>query len=44
MEITGLNSVNRVLFIENKANYLDYISRNKKLDELVLYHGGFYSR
>ena len=43
MEITGLNSVNRVLFIENKANYLDYISRNKKLDELVIYHGGFYS-
>lgn len=43
MEITGLGPVKRILFIENKANYLDYLNRKKESDELVVYHGGFYS-
>jgi len=42
IEITGLNPVRRILFIENKANYLDYIKK-KEPDELIIYHGGFYS-
>jgi len=35
--------VSRVLLIENKANYEHYIRRNRKEDEVVIYHGGFYS-
>lgn len=42
MDITSINNVRRVLFIENKANYLDYLKK-RELDELVVYHGGFYS-
>lgn len=42
MEIIDLASVKRILFIENKANYLDYINKRKP-DELIVYHGGFYS-
>lgn len=33
----------RVLFIENKANYIWYITENRSEDQLVLYHGGCYS-
>ena len=36
-------AVRRVLWIENKANYVWYIANERKDDELVLYHGGFYS-
>lgn len=43
LEIIGFNSVQRVLFIENKANYLDYIFKEKTRNELVIYLGGFYS-
>ena len=43
LEIEGMGRVNRVLFIENKTNYMDYISKGKGLDELVIFHGGFYS-
>lgn len=43
MEIIDLVSVKRILFIENKANYLDYLNNKKKPDELIVYHGGFYS-
>jgi hypothetical protein len=39
--VTG--PVSRVLLIENKANYEHYIRRNRKEDEVVIYHGGFYS-
>lgn len=35
--------VRRILSIENKANYFDYIYKTKKKDELVIYHGGQYS-
>lgn len=36
------DKVTQVIFIENKANYIDYIM-NKNENELVIYHGGFYS-
>lgn len=35
--------VSRLLLIENKANYEHYIRKDLKKDEVVLYHGGFYS-
>lgn len=35
-------NITQIIFIENKANYIDYI-RNKRDKELVIYHGGFYS-
>lgn len=37
------HSINKVVFIENKANYTDYISKHRQDTELVVYHGGFYS-
>ena len=37
-----LINVSKIIFIENKSNYIDYIE-NKKEDEFVIYHGGFYS-
>ena len=33
----------RILSIENKANYFDYITKSEKRNELVIYHGGQYS-
>ncbi len=35
--------IRRVLFIENKANYVWYLSHRKKDEELVIFHGGCYS-
>lgn len=35
--------IKRILFIENKTNYDEYILKHKKDDELVIYHGGFSS-
>lgn len=35
--------IRRVLFIENKANYIWYITHEKADDELVVFHGGCYS-
>lgn len=35
--------VRRILFIENKANYVWYSLYQRKPEELVLYHGGCYS-
>jgi hypothetical protein len=43
IEISELKSVQRVLFIENKTNYVDYVAKKKTEKELVIYHGGFYS-
>lgn len=37
-----LINVNKIIFIENKTNYINYI-QNKKEDEFVIYHGGMYS-
>lgn len=38
-----ISQISKVLFIENKANYIDYIKNNQLEDELVIYHGGMYS-
>ncbi|MBM7583207.1 hypothetical protein JOD02_002085 [Caldicoprobacter guelmensis] len=43
MAILELPTVKRILFIENKANYVDYVFKKRNPDELVIYHGGFYS-
>lgn len=47
-DITAANlriskNVRRILSIENKANYFDYIGKHRKTDDLVIYHGGQYS-
>lgn len=43
MDHIELNGVRRILFIENKANYVWYSLEKRQPDELVLYHGGCYS-
>ncbi|MEG2000651.1 MAG: DUF2220 family protein [Evtepia sp.] len=35
--------ITTILSIENKANYIDYISKKKCDNEFVIYHGGQYS-
>lgn len=37
------SAIRRVVFIENKANYMDFQARRRQPDDLVVYHGGFYS-
>lgn len=37
-----LVNVQKIIFIENKTNYINYI-QNKKENEFVIYHGGVYS-
>lgn len=41
--ITIAESVKKIISIENRANYFEYISKMKKNDELILYHAGHYS-
>lgn len=43
--ITGfsLEMVNRIVFIENKTNYEEYLLTELAQNELVFYHGGFLS-
>lgn len=43
VEAINVTGIRKVLFIENKANYIWYISNLKRNDELVLFHGGCYS-
>lgn len=43
MDRLKIKHANKVLFIENKANYIDYIQNKQEDDELVVYHGGMYS-
>ncbi len=38
-----LNGISRIISIENKANYTWYITGHQREEELVLYHGGFFS-
>lgn len=38
-----LISISKIIFIENKTNYDEYLLSEKASDELVLYHGGFLS-
>lgn len=39
-----IKAINRILFIENKANYVWYVMNRRRDDELVIFHGGFYSK
>lgn len=43
MQNLKIKNASKILFIENKANYIDYIYNKKKRDEFVIYHGGMYS-
>jgi hypothetical protein len=43
VDIVNLFGIRKVLFIENKANYVSYIAQDKKEEELVIYHGGCFS-
>jgi hypothetical protein len=36
-------SVKKIISIENRANYIEYIAKTKNNDELILYHAGQYS-
>ncbi|MCL2125720.1 MAG: DUF2220 domain-containing protein [Oscillospiraceae bacterium] len=36
-------SIRRILSIENKANYVEYVRKGRSDEELVLFHGGQYS-
>jgi len=39
-----MESIRKVLFIENKTCYDEYLLRHKKQEELVIYQGGFISQ
>lgn len=41
--ITISESAKKIISIENRANYIEYISKTKNDDELVIYHAGQYS-
>ena len=43
MRIKPNSKIQKVLFIENKTNYLDYILKHKDSKQLIIYHGGMYS-
>lgn len=40
---TTMEGIRQIMFIENKANYIWYLSHEKKEEELVVFHGGCYS-
>ena len=42
MKNLKIKNANKILFIENKANYIDYIQNKIKDNEFVIYHGGMY--
>jgi len=42
-QIIIAQNVKRVLTIENRANYVDYVHKSQESNELVLYHGGQFS-
>jgi hypothetical protein len=42
-EITISPNVKRIITIENRANYIEYLSKYKSDDEIIVYHGGQYS-
>lgn len=43
MKALKIKNAKKLIFIENKANYIDYIQNNMKEEEFVIYHGGMYS-
>lgn len=38
-----IRGVSQIIFIENKTNYSEYCLKRRNPDELVIFHGGFYS-
>lgn len=44
MKALKIKNAKKLIFIENKANYIDYIQNNMKEEEFVIYHGGMYSQ
>lgn len=42
MKNLKIKNANKIIFIENKANYIDYIQNKMQKDEFVVYHGGMY--
>ncbi|MCL1976048.1 MAG: DUF2220 domain-containing protein [Firmicutes bacterium] len=38
-----MSKIKRVMFIENKTCYDEYVLKYRKSDELAVFHGGFYS-
>jgi len=45
-DVISMNApeISKVLFIENRTNYEDYIAGKRTSDELVIYHGGFHNK
>lgn len=43
LENLKIQNATKILLIENKTNYIDYIMNQQKQDEFVIYHGGMYS-
>ena len=43
MQRLKIKNADKIIFIENKANYIDYIQNKINDDEFVVYHGGMYS-
>ena len=44
MKNLKIKNASKIIFIENKANYIDYIQNKMQKDEFVVYHGGMYGR
>ena len=42
MKNLKIKNANKIIFIENKANYIDYIQNKMNKNEFVVYHGGTY--
>lgn len=43
LTITGMGSVRKILFIENKANYIHMLNENSDETLMIVFHSGFYS-
>lgn len=43
LTIEGMGNVRKILFIENKANYIHFLAENKDDTLMTVFHGGFYS-
>lgn len=41
--IEDVGDIQRIIFIENKANYIQFIAQNKDKELMTVFHGGFYS-
>ncbi|MDO4552341.1 MAG: DUF2220 family protein [Bacillota bacterium] len=43
MDVRENKEIQEVFFIENKANYVDFIKKRDRAAALIVFHGGFYS-